>query len=241
MPQPDGFNINEGVGATHPDTLASRGARGIVPDFGIAVDGDADRLVVVDAGGRIYNGDELLYVIVRERLMGGPVAGAVGTLMSNLGLEQALARRGVGFARANVGDRYVLELLQQNGWLYGSESSGHLLCSRLPYPRRWHDQRAAGAVGRAAQRAFPGRTDRRSAAAAAEADQRAYPEGLRLACASGAGSRLKCRCRGQAWATTDASLIRPSGTEPLLRVMVEARDEAVAEQTARRIAESISA
>ena len=124
---PDGFNINKGVGALHPELLArevqARGAQ-----VGIALDGDADRLQMVDGDGRIYNGDELLYAIVRERMQRGKVDGVVGTQMTNFGFEREMQRLGVGFERANVGDRYVLEQMQNRGWLYGGESSGHLLC-----------------------------------------------------------------------------------------------------------------
>ena len=125
--QPDGFNINKDVGALHPEGLVDevrrRGA-----DMGIALDGDADRIQMVDAEGRIYNGDELLYAVVRERMQHAPVAGVVGTLMTNYGFEARLKALGIPFERANVGDRYVLEQLKQRGWLYGGESSGHLLC-----------------------------------------------------------------------------------------------------------------
>jgi phosphoglucosamine mutase len=124
---PDGLNINAGCGATYPESLA-RAVLEHGADLGVAVDGDADRLLMVDADGRIYNGDELLYVIVRERHALAPVTGAVGTLMSNLALEQALQREGIGFTRAKVGDRYVLEMMRERGWLFGGESSGHLLC-----------------------------------------------------------------------------------------------------------------
>src|SRR5690606_2792103 len=125
--QPDGFNINEGVGATHPENLVAEvRARGA--DLGIALDGDADRLQMVDASGRLYDGDELLYVIVRDRMLSKPVEGVVGTLMTNFGLEKRFQELGVSFLRAKVGDRYVLELLLQKGWLFGGESSGHLLC-----------------------------------------------------------------------------------------------------------------
>src|SRR5690606_13957500 len=124
---PDGFNINDGVGAMYPEHLLAvvqeRGA-----DLGIALDGDADRLQMVDSAGKLYNGDELLYMIVRDRMLTRHVKGVVGTLMTNYGLEQRLTQLGVSFARANVGDRYVLEQLLQRGWLYGGESSGHLLC-----------------------------------------------------------------------------------------------------------------
>jgi len=236
--QPDGLNINEGVGATHPDALR-RAVLEHRADFGIAVDGDADRLVVVDAGGRIYNGDELLYVIVRERLMGGPVAGAVGTLMSNLGLEQALTRRGVEFARANVGDRYVLEMLQQKGWLYGGESSGHLLCL---------DCHTTGDGTISALQVLS--AVRRSGLSLAEltSDLPLLPQKLiNVRIQKGFDWRAH-PALGAACADAESSLgndgrilIRPSGTEPLLRVMVEARDEMLAEQTARRIAESVNA
>ncbi|VCU71409.1 Phosphoglucosamine mutase [Pigmentiphaga humi] len=124
---PNGLNINEGVGATHMDALAQavseQGA-----DVGIALDGDADRLLMVDRSGHRYNGDELLYVIVADRLRHGPVAGVAGTQMTNLALEHRLAEMKIPFGRAAVGDRYVLAMLQKKGWLYGGESSGHLLC-----------------------------------------------------------------------------------------------------------------
>ncbi len=125
--QPDGFNINQEVGATYPEKLAEE-VRKHSADLGIALDGDADRLQMVDAQGRIYNGDELLYLIVADHLQTQPVKGVVGTLMTNLGFEKKMQELGVGFARAKVGDRYVLELMQQNGWIFGGESSGHLLC-----------------------------------------------------------------------------------------------------------------
>jgi phosphoglucosamine mutase len=124
---PDGFNINKNVGAMHPEGLAAEvRARGA--DLGIALDGDADRLQMVDATGRIFNGDELLFAVVRERLARGPVAGVVGTLMTNFGLEKQFNAIGIPFERAQVGDRYVLEQLRNRGWLYGGESSGHLIC-----------------------------------------------------------------------------------------------------------------
>jgi len=125
--QPDGFNINQEVGATYPEKLAEE-VRKHGADLGIALDGDADRLQMVDSQGRIYNGDELLYLIVADHLQTQPVKGVVGTLMTNLGFEKKMQELGVESARAKVGDRYVLELMQQNGWVFGGESSGHLLC-----------------------------------------------------------------------------------------------------------------
>ncbi|HEY1042517.1 MAG TPA: phosphoglucosamine mutase, partial [Telluria sp.] len=125
--KPDGFNINAGFGATAPKAL-SEAVVEHKADLGIALDGDADRLIMVDATGRIYNGDELLYVMVRDRMSVGEVKGAVGTLMTNMALEVAFKEMGVGFARAKVGDRYVREVMKERGWLYGGEGSGHLLC-----------------------------------------------------------------------------------------------------------------
>ena len=124
---PNGFNINDGVGATAPDALV-RAVRANHADLGIALDGDADRLQVVDAAGRLYNGDELLYILVKDRIATeGKVDGAVGTLMTNMAVEVALQKAGVKFVRAAVGDRYVLEQLREHGWQLGAEGSGHIL------------------------------------------------------------------------------------------------------------------
>ena len=125
--EPDGYNINEGVGATHPRTLLAA-VRAHGADYGIALDGDADRLQMVDRDGRIYNGDELLYVMVADRLaQGESVPGVVGTLMTNMAVELAIRDQGIEFIRAKVGDRYILEELSRRGWQLGGEGSGHLL------------------------------------------------------------------------------------------------------------------
>lgn len=124
---PNGFNINDHVGATAPEALR----RAVVEshaDLGIALDGDGDRLIMVDSTGQVYDGDQLLYVIARQRAQFGPVAGVAGTLMTNLGFEHALARLGISFDRAKVGDRYVMELMQARGWVLGGENSGHIIC-----------------------------------------------------------------------------------------------------------------
>nr|MBF0685101.1 phosphoglucosamine mutase [Pseudomonas sp.] len=125
--EPNGMNINENVGAMHVETLASA-VREHKADVGIALDGDADRLVMVDGAGRIYNGDELLYAIVRERLAYTPVPGVVGTLMTNFAFERRMAELDIAFTRAAVGDRYVLESMLERGWTLGGEGSGHLIC-----------------------------------------------------------------------------------------------------------------
>lgn len=233
---PDGFNINKGVGALHPDQLArevkARGAQ-----LGIALDGDADRLQMVDGDGRIYNGDELLYAILRERMQRGTVEGVVGTLMTNFGFERALERLGVGFARANVGDRYVLEQMQARGWLYGGESSGHLLCL---------DCHTTGDGIIAALQVLTAL--RRNDATLADwvSDLRMYPQKMiNVPLAPGldwkthpglaaAREAVEAELGGRG-----RILIRASGTEPKLRVMVEAEDEALAVSSAERLAASL--
>ncbi|MGD9944677.1 MAG: phosphoglucosamine mutase [Burkholderiaceae bacterium] len=233
---PNGLNINDGCGATHPETLRAAVLEHKA-ELGIAVDGDADRLIMVDGTGRIYNGDELLYAIVRDRLLGGPVAGAVGTLMSNLGLEQALARQGVAFARAKVGDRYVLEMLRDKGWRYGGESSGHLLCL---------DCHSTGDGTISALQVLS--AIRRTGHSLAQlcADLQMFPQTLiNVRIAKGfdwkadAGLARAQRQVERELGNKGRILIRPSGTEPLLRVMVEASDARMAEQMARRLAEAV--
>ncbi len=235
---PNGFNINEGCGATRPEAL-QRAVLEHRADLGIAVDGDADRLMMVDATGRLYNGDELLYVIVRDRREREPVPGAVGTLMSNLGLEQALGRIGVEFARARVGDRYVLEALQQRGWRYGGEGSGHLLCL---------DCHTTGDGTISALQVLS--AIRRSGRTLAElcAELTMFPQTLinvriergfdweRSAALARARQEVE-----RALGDEGRILIRPSGTEPLLRLMVEAREATLAEQMARRLADALPA
>ncbi len=235
---PDGLNINQGCGAT--DTAALR--RAVLEhkaDVGIAVDGDADRLMMVDASGRLYDGDELLYVIVRDRREREPVPGAVGTLMSNLGLEQALERLGVRFERAKVGDRYVLELLHEKGWRYGGESSGHLLCLDC---HTTGDGTISALQVLSAMRA--------SGATLAElcADLTLFPQKLVNVRIDGGfdwkNSATLARAREDVereLGDDGRILIRPSGTEPLLRLMVEAREASVAERMARRLADAVAA
>ncbi len=144
---PDGLNINEDVGATHPEALVLA-VRANKADFGVALDGDADRLLLVDAAGRLYNGDELLYLLAADRLARGEaVPGAVGTLMTNMAVEVALKSQGVGFVRAKVGDRYVLEELHRQGWTLGGRGLGPSAGAGQAHHWRWPGQRAAGAAG----------------------------------------------------------------------------------------------
>ncbi|WP_367068455.1 phosphoglucosamine mutase [Oryzisolibacter sp. LB2S] len=236
---PDGLNINHEVGATHPDALV-RSVRANHADFGIALDGDADRLQVVDAEGRLYNGDELLYLMAAERLARDEhVPGVVGTLMTNMAIEEALQRRGVKFVRAKVGDRYVLEELQRQRWLLGGEGSGHLLAL---------DRHTTGDGLISALQVLQACVRSEKTLAQLLADVPLFPQVL-------LNVRLK---PGQDWkanaALADAThqvqgelgdggrvLVRASGTEPLLRVMVEARDAAQAERCAQRLAEAAQA
>jgi len=231
--QPDGFNINKEVGALHPEGLVQE-VRRKGADMGIALDGDADRIQMVDAQGRIYNGDELLYAVVRERMQHGPVAGVVGTLMTNYGFEARLKALGIPFERANVGDRYVLEQLKQRGWLYGGESSGHLLCLDS---HTTGDGIIAGLQVLAALR--------RTGSSLADwiGDLRMYPQkminvplpvGVDWSTHVGlqaARDRVEAILAGRG-----RVLIRASGTEPKLRLMVEAEDESLATQCVEQLA-----
>jgi phosphoglucosamine mutase len=235
---PNGLNINDKVGATHTDALC-KAVLEHQADIGIALDGDADRLMMCDASGRLFNGDELLYLIVSERTRHRHVAGAVGTLMSNFGLEQAFQRLGVNFARAKVGDRYVLETMQQRGWLYGGESSGHLLCL---------DCHTTGDGTISALQVLGAL--RRSGTTLGEltGDLVMYPQRLiNVKVAKGfdwqahAALREATAQAERELGTDGRVLIRPSGTEPLLRVMVEARNDDTADRLARRLAESVAA
>ncbi|MCL4747342.1 MAG: phosphoglucosamine mutase [Burkholderiaceae bacterium] len=236
--EPNGLNINLEVGASHPHSLRSAVLEHRA-DLGIAVDGDADRVLVIDAEGRAYNGDELLYVIVRDRLNEAPVAGVVGTLMTNLALEQAFAASGVGFARAKVGDRYVLETLHERGWLFGGESSGHLLC--LDCHSTGDGTISALQVLRAIRGS--GRT-----LAELTAELSLFPQTLiNVRVARGfdwCGDERLRKARGEVEAELGDDgrvLIRPSGTEPLLRLMVEARDDGTARRLAQRLADAVTA
>lgn len=235
--KPNGLNINDRVGATHPETLA-QAVREQGADLGIALDGDADRIVLVDGDGRIYNGDELLYVIVADRLRDQAVSGAVGTLMSNLALEQSLAQLGVQFARAKVGDRYVLETLFQKGWLYGGEGSGHLLC--LDCHTTGDGTISALQVLRAMRRT--GKTLSELTAELTLFPQKLInvrvPKGFDWERHAGL-SQVRAEVEQQL-GSDGRVLIRPSGTEPLLRVMVEARDDGMADTAARRLVDAIA-
>jgi phosphoglucosamine mutase len=235
---PDGFNINAGFGATAPKAM-SQAVVEHQADLGIALDGDADRLIMCDAEGRLYNGDELLYVMVRDRMATGPVAGAVGTLMTNMALEVAFKELGVGFARAKVGDRYVLEVMQERGWLFGGEGSGHLLAL---------DKHTTGDGIVSALQVLSALKRANKSLAECCGELTLYPQTLiNVKIEPGfdwtRNPSLVAEKEAVERELGDAGrvLIRPSGTEPLVRVMVEAKSAQLADGMARRIAAKLSA
>lgn len=243
---PDGLNINRGVGATHPEALV-QAVKEHGADFGVALDGDADRLQLVDGQGRLFNGDEILYLMVKERLsrggavpskrVGEAVPGVVGTLMTNMAVELALQAKGVELVRAKVGDRYVLEELEKRGWLLGGESSGHLLAL---------DKHTTGDGLVSALQVL--QACMRSGQTLAEllADVTLFPQvmiNVRLQSGqdwkASPGLAAATQAVEAELGNTGRVLIRPSGTEPLVRVMVEARDALQARNCAQRIADTL--
>lgn len=236
---PNGLNINDGVGATHPEALALA-VRANHADYGVALDGDADRLLMVDAFGRIYNGDELLYLMVQERLQRGEqVAGVVGTLMTNMAVEIALQQQGIGFVRAKVGDRYVLEALNDKGWLIGGEGSGHLLA--LDKQTTGDGLVSALQVLQSCVRSGKTLAEQLSALTL-------FPQTLINVRLSPEQDWKQNQLLAQAQqevkqrlGNTGRVLIRASGTEPLLRVMVEARDADLASHCAQKLADAAKA
>ena len=233
---PDGVNINEGVGALHPELLAAT-IQATGADFGIALDGDADRLVMVDAAGHAYDGDQILYAIVQERLLNGPVAGVVGTLMTNMALEQALKAKGVPFKRAKVGDRYVMEMLAAEGWLYGGENSGHILAL---------DRHTTGDGLVSALQVLVALKRAGGTMAELLGGLVLYPQCMiNVPVKPGFNWQDHAAVHAAVEASTarlgakGRVLLRPSGTEPVLRVMVEAEDGALSRAEAELIVAAV--
>ena len=235
---PNGRNINDQCGATAPQALIAK-VREVNADIGIALDGDADRLQMVDSSGRLFNGDELLYILAKDRIdRGQKIGGVVGTLMTNLAIENAIKNLGIGFERANVGDRYVLELLQAKQWIIGGEGSGHLLCL---------DQHSTGDGTIAALQVLAAVQEKQKTLNDLLNGVEIYPQVL-----INVKTKLDYNWQNDLnlnTAITKAEqslvgkgrvLIRASGTEPVLRVMVEANEANLAQQTAEAIAEQVN-
>jgi phosphoglucosamine mutase len=236
---PDGLNINHGVGATHPEALVAA-VKEHGADYGVALDGDADRLQMVDASGRLFNGDELLYLMVADRIARDiDVPGVVGTLMTNMAVELAFRAKGVKFVRAKVGDRYVLEELERHHWTLGGEGSGHLLVL---------DRHTTGDGLVSALQVLHACVDSGKTMAQLLAEVTLFPQTLinvRLQPGQDWKTNARLAAETQAVETElgDAGrvLIRASGTEPLLRVMVEARDPVQAQACADRLVAAVTA
>jgi phosphoglucosamine mutase len=230
--EPDGLNINVNCGSTHPQLLQhevqTRGA-----DLGIAFDGDGDRVIMVDHEGEVVDGDELLYIIASQPRE-PQLPGVVGTLMSNLGMEHALKRQGIGFARAKVGDRYVMETLRDRGWTLGGESSGHIICLNCT---------TTGDGIISALQVLWAMVEQGKGLRELKSGMTKYPQSLINVRLGGNFKidesevvRQAVEDAEQELADRGRVLLRPSGTEPLVRVMVEGEDAAQVERLARQLA-----
>lgn len=234
---PDGLNINKNCGATDTAALAKT-VVGNKADLGIALDGDADRLIMVDHNGEVVDGDELLYIIARgahdrNRLQGG----VVGTLMTNLGLEKALANMKIPFERANVGDRYVMEILNKKGWNFGGESSGHIICL---------DKNSTGDGIIAALQVLAVIVDEEKSLAELKTGMTKYPQTMINVKVSKRQDPMLNQTVADAvkatenkLADTGRVLLRASGTEPLIRVMIEGEDPVLVESLTQDLAKVV--
>jgi phosphoglucosamine mutase len=234
--KPDGFNINDLFGATAPLALQTEVKR-LKADFGIALDGDADRLLIVDGTGKAYDGDQLLFAVARHVVTKDRLAGVAGTVMTNLGFENAMAKLGVPFGRAKVGDRYVLELMREKGWPLGGENSGHIICL---------DKHTTGDGIVSALQVLRAMRESRRSLAELTAELVMYPQIL-LNVEVPRGFDWKAHAAiSKAQDAAEKSLngrgrvlLRPSGTEPVLRVMVEGEPREAIESAAKSIADVV--
>ena len=235
--EPDGYNINEGVGSTEPEALQQRvmeeGA-----DLGVAFDGDGDRLQMVNRQGQLLTGDDVLYVLAMHRLAtGGSDSGVVGTLMTNMGLELALEQSGLRLARAKVGDRYVKELMVAEGWSLGGESSGHIICGNLSTTgdgviAALQVLAAVVASGRSLSQLTSGFTPLPQVLVNVR-----IKKGFDIAAHQAINDA--CERVEQALIGRGRLLLRPSGTEPVIRVMVEGDETVAIDSLANEVAEAI--
>ncbi|MEJ1297136.1 MAG: phosphoglucosamine mutase [Candidatus Sedimenticola sp. (ex Thyasira tokunagai)] len=237
--EPDGLNINAGVGSTHIGAL-QEAVRRESADIGIALDGDGDRLLMVDAGGAVLDGDDILYIIARSRKLNGGLQGAVvGTLMTNLGLEHALAHEGIGLERTDVGDRHVMKCMRETGGSLGGEPSGHIIC----LDRTTTGDGIISALQVLAEVVKSGRTLDELRGGVEK-----YPQVLKnVRLGSGAADMIMASnklvdavaCAEDELGGSGRVLLRPSGTEPLIRVMVEGRDGEQVRALAGRLADVV--
>lgn len=235
--EPDGLNINDECGSTAPNTMRQRVLEAGA-DLGVAFDGDGDRVIMVDHAGREVDGDELLYIIARERHeAGGLDGGVVGTLMTNLGVEQALGRRGIPFARARVGDRYVMEELVSRQWLVGGEGSGHIVC---------RDRTTTGDGIVSALQVLVAMNRRDCGLAELLSDVTRLPQetvnvrvGQRFNPDDVDGIQTAVRAAESELGERGRILLRASGTEPVIRVMAEGEDADHIAQVARQLADVV--
>ncbi len=235
--QPDGLNINHECGSTHPQALCNA-VVAHKADLGIAFDGDGDRVMVVDGDGQLLDGDQLLYIIAMHRQQRGKLAGGVvGTLMTNLALEHALAKANIPFIRAKVGDRYVLELLNEHGWQVGGENSGHILCL---------DKHSSGDGIIAALQVLHALRAGNQSLAELGAGLSLYPQVLvnvkvqqRINLDGNVAVQNAVKAAEKELDGSGRVLLRPSGTEPKIRVMVEGRSREQVQSLAERIADTV--
>ena len=235
--KPNGLNINEDCGSTHPETLQEKVVE-VRADLGIAFDGDADRVMMVDHTGELVDGDQLLYLLAMDRLahdeLGG---GVVGTLMSNFGLELALSEKGIDFRRAKVGDRYVMEALDREGWVLGGEASGHIVCLDRTSTgdgivSALQVLAALSRAGRSLRDALSGMTLLPQTMINVRGNNRQGFEDHDLVRRAMSAAEERLAGRGRI-------LLRPSGTEPLVRVMVEGEDATMVRELCEELAEAV--
>jgi phosphoglucosamine mutase len=234
---PDGFNINHECGSTSPGQL-QKAVLAAQADLGIALDGDGDRVMLVDHRGEVVDGDQMLYIIATSRLTSGRLhGGVVGTLMSNLGLEQALAAQKVPFRRANVGDRYVMAMLQQEGWEVGGETSGHLLCL---------DKSTTGDGIVAALEVLAVVRQSGKSLAELKAGMQIFPQTMinvrmsrRFDLKTSAPVQKALGEVEKELAANGRVVLRASGTEPVVRVMIEGRDPALVARLGQQLADTV--